>query len=232
MLKYVIILVGCGATGSNIAAFLSQLAISQKNIKEIILVDGDLVEEKNFRNQKFTSKDIGKYKSHVLANRYSKLGINVSYVDRYINNADDLINIIKHKADECTRVLLVGSVDNNEARRYMNSTFYSEDIPELIYIDTGNGDKDRVGQTVAGAKMDNKVITPPVAEYYPQILEDEVKEETVEDYRCSHIEEHPQNFATNVLSATTTFLMINNIVSLGKVGCKFARFNADQIKIR
>ena len=46
---YTIIVVGCGGTGSNLIALLSQYAISERKIKNIILVDGDKVEEKNFR---------------------------------------------------------------------------------------------------------------------------------------------------------------------------------------
>lgn len=76
---YTIIVVGCGGTGSNLIALLSQYAISERKIKNIILVDGDKVEEKNFRNQKFTIKDVGEYKARVLSNRYSKLGIDISY---------------------------------------------------------------------------------------------------------------------------------------------------------
>lgn len=226
---YNIVLVGCGATGSNLATFVSQLAISSKKINEIILIDGDEVEAKNFRNQKFTQKDIGKNKANVLSNRFSKLGINISYIDKYLRSEEELINIIKSfKKDDTT--ILVGAVDNNKARRYLNDTFNSDEVPELIYIDTGNGDVNRCGQTVIGAKTNNKVIKPPVAEYYPQILEDEIEKPI--DYKCSNIEEHPQNLATNILSATTTFLMINNIISLGKVGRVFARFDADLITIK
>lgn len=233
MENYSIVIVGCGATGSNIATFVSQLAISQKNIKDIVLIDGDTVETKNFINQKYTANDIGKNKARVLATRYKKLNVPVSYVDRYIQDSNDLINIL----EGLTRtVILVGSVDNNAARRIMNDTFYSDRLKKLIYIDTGNGDKDRVGQTVVGAKDNNIVIRPPVAEYYPQILiEDEKVEEKVEvaqeGYSCSAIQEHPQNLATNILSATTTFLIINNIVSSNRMRKCHFKFDAENIKI-
>ena len=86
---YNIVLVGCGATGSNLATFVSQLAISSKKINEIILIDGAEVEAKNFRNQKFTQKDIGKNKANVLSNRFSKLGINISYIDKYLKSEEE-----------------------------------------------------------------------------------------------------------------------------------------------
>ncbi|NMA50095.1 MAG: hypothetical protein GX947_10110 [Tissierellia bacterium] len=223
---YSIVIVGCGATGSNIATFVSQLAISEDKIKEIVLIDGDIVEEKNFRNQKFTKRDVGKYKSQVLGTRFSRLGINVSYIDKFIKSENDLINLLKTLEG---MVILVGAVDNNLARIYMDLAFRSEKLPDLIYIDTGNGDKDRCGQTVCGAKKDNKIIAPPVSAYFG--LEIEEDKPNKDKYKCSQIQEHPQNFATNVLSATTTFMMISNIVSGRNIGRKFARFDVDTITI-
>lgn len=223
---YSIVIVGCGATGSNLATFVSQLAVSEKKIKEIVLIDGDSVEEKNFHNQKYTKKDIGKNKSQVLANRFAKLGINISYLDKFIESESELINLIRNLYG---MVILVGAVDNNKARIIMDQVFNSKSIPNLIYIDTGNGDKDRCGQTVCGAKKDNKIIAPPVSAYFNLEIEDDKPEK--DKYKCSQIEEHPQNLATNVLSATTTFMMISNIISGRKIGRKFARFNVDTISI-
>lgn len=223
---YSIVIVGCGATGSNIATFVSQLAVSDKNINEIVLIDGDRVESKNFRNQKFTKKDIDKYKSQVLSTRFGKLGINISYIDKFIRNEKELIELFRTLKGT---VILVGAVDNNLARRYMDLAFHSNDVPNLIYIDTGNGDKDRCGQTVVGAKKDNKIVAQPVSAYFDMPIEEE--EPKKDKYKCSQIEEHPQNLATNILSATTTFLMISNIISGRNVGRLLARFNVDTVTI-
>lgn len=223
---YSIVIVGCGATGSNIATFVSQLAVSEDKIKEIVLIDGDIVEEKNFRNQKFTKKDVGKYKSQVLGTRFSKLEIEVTYIDKFIKSENDLINLFKKLKG---MIILVGAVDNNLARTYMDLAFHSNKVPDLIYIDTGNGDKDRCGQTVVGAKKDNNIIAPPVSAYFDLVIEEDKPDK--DKYKCSQIEKHPQNLATNILSATTTFMMISNIVSGRNIGRKFARFNVDTVTI-
>ncbi|MVX63721.1 thiamine biosynthesis protein ThiF [Clostridium chromiireducens] len=224
---YTIIVVGCGATGSNLIALIAQYAISEKKIKSIVLVDGDKVEQKNFRNQKFTMKDINENKARVLSNRYSKLGIDVSYVPEYITDSEKLIELIRGYG---SNVILVGSVDNNAARQHMHNAFYSERVSSLIYIDTGSGDGDnRMGQTVVGGKQHGVIVKPPVADIYPQILQAE--EEKENKYRCSQIEEHPQNFVVNVMSATVTFTIINNIISLGKMKKSFVRFNTDNLSI-
>ena len=225
---YTIIVVGCGGTGSNLIALLSQYAISERKIKNIILVDGDKVEEKNFRNQKFTIKDVGEYKARVLSNRYSKLGIDISYVDKYITSSEELIDLIGSCRND---VVLVGAVDNNTARKHMHEAIYDKRVPSLVYIDTGNGDGDnRVGQTVLGGKQDNKVVFPPVGDIYPQILDPEVKKEN--EFSCSQIQEHPQNFVVNVMSATVVFTMINNLISLGKIKKNFVKFDTDRVSIK
>lgn len=223
---YSIVIVGCGATGSNIATFVSQLAASDKNINEIVLIDGDKVEAKNFRNQKFTNKDIDKYKSQVLATRFARLGINITYIDKFIKSEMDLIELFNTLKGT---IILVGAVDNNLARKYMDLAFYSKEVPDLIYIDTGNGDIDRCGQTVVGAKKDNIIVSQPVSSYFNINIEEEA--EKVDKYKCSQIEDHPQNLATNILSATTVFLMLSNIISGRRVGKVFARFNVDTITI-
>ena len=224
---YSLVLVGCGATGSNIATFISQLAISEKKIDEIVLVDGDLVEAKNFRNQKFTKRDVGENKAKVLSRRFSKLGINISYIDKYVDDEKELIKILS----SCiSQPILVGAVDNNKCRKFMHFAFQSEEIPTLVYIDTGNGDINHVGQTVMGVKVNNKIVRPDVGIYYPIILEEEDDKEK-KDYKCSEIEEHPQSFATNVLSATTTFLMINNLINQVNSNT-FVNFDADKILLQ
>ena len=112
----------------------------------------------------------------------------------------------------------------------MNDTFYDSNIKDLFYIDTGSGDEEhRDGQTVLAMKAKGKVIKPPVGDYYPSSLIDNKEDTKV--YSCSQVDLHPQNFATNVFSATVTFLMVNNIISLNKVRNVHARFNSDDISI-
>ena len=219
--------VGVGATGSNLVALLSQLAVSKKEIEEIILIDGDKVEEKNFKNQKFTMKDIDKNKAEVLANRYEKLGIKISYIDKYIESDIEIIELLK-SVSEYTMPILIGCVDNNKCRRILNDAFekYKD---TLIYIDAGNGDIERKGQVVLGYKRIDQIISEPVVKYYPNILEDE--EDEVNKYKCSRIDEHPQQFVTNVLSATSIFLMINALLE-GEVPSTYISFNVENFSIR
>lgn len=226
--EFHIILVGCGATGSNVATFISQLAAYQPKIKEITLIDGDIVESKNCVNQKFIRSNIGKNKAEVLSRRFSKLNINIGYYDKYITTSD-LVNIMSN-IDEVP--ILVGAVDNISARKCMHEAFLSDEVKSLYYIDTGNGDKEHVGQTILGFKNSGKIEIPPVAFQYPEILQPEIGKGEISYHCTTMIRQYPQNLATNLLSATVTFLMINNIVSYGKKNVSAAKFDADNVCIK
>lgn len=71
---------------------------------------------------------------------------------------------------------------------------------------------------------------PPVGDIYPKILDPEVKKEN--EFSCSQIQEHPQNFVVNVMSATVVFTMINNLISLGKIKKNFVKFDTDRVSIK
>lgn len=167
-----------------------------------------------------------KNKAEVLATRYEKLGIKVSYIDKYIESDVEIIELLDSLGD--TFPVIVGCVDNNKCRRILNTVFEKYQST-LVYIDAGNGDVQRKGQVVLGYKNNKKVISDPVVKYYPDILED--TEEEVNKYKCSRVEEHPQQFVTNVLSATSTFLMINALLE-GNIPSTYISFNVENFSIR
>ena len=164
-----------------------------------------------------------------MAKRFSKLNINIGYIDKYIESGEELVNILKG-IDQT--IIIIGAVDNIKARRYIHDAFINKDIDTVYYIDTGNGDKDQSGQTVLGYKKNYQIQIPPVAFQFPQILQEEKKPKTESTYHCSSgIQEHPQNLATNILSATVTFEMLNNIISKNDTKSKFVKFNADNVSV-
>ena len=123
--SYNIIIVGVGGTGSHLTSFLSQLIGNNKvyNMKhKIILVDGDVVEEKNLKTQKFLESDVGRLKSEVLSERYSSVfGMEISYVDKYISSKEDVLKLLDRSYG--TTNVIVSCVDNNEARKYIDQAF-------------------------------------------------------------------------------------------------------------
>lgn len=231
---YDIYLIGTGATGSNLIGNLAQYAISEKKIKKIILIDGDVVESKNYRNQKFTSKDIYKNKAMVLSQRYRKLGIDINYVDSYITDKKMLTNIIINNQRFNATPLIISCIDNNNGRIILDQVFRDDKIPDIIYFDTGNGDeKERNGQLVIGAKTKGEIIAPPVCDYFPQILLGDKQQEADRNLSCSaQLVEKPQCLTTNVMSATTVFLNLVNLITYNKIVGKFFTFTAEDVGLK
>ena len=102
--------VGCGGTGGWVAESLCRLLANSG--RQLILIDGDRVEERNLTRQNFQTADLGRFKAQALAERLAlKYRVAVGY------NVSPLL-----KEEEGHRGLLsdcgivVGCVDNAMAR--------------------------------------------------------------------------------------------------------------------
>lgn len=230
LVNYSIFVVGTGATGSQLLPFLAQLLnnFTKDYHHRLILIDGDKFEEKNLKNQKCTIYDITRNKAEVLSERYQLVykDLDVSYVDEYLTDPNKLLNLIK----ECsfTFPIIVGCVDNNASRRVLNEVF--NQLNECIYIDSGNGTKDRNGQIVVGYKSKGKVKLTPVCKVFKDILtsKDSLKQLT----SCGQVvDEYPQNIATNVMAASTIFSIINEIITEKRINVHVANFDAERTLI-
>lgn len=92
-----IVVVGCGGTGSWLLPKLVKTindgirkSIIRKDVK-LILIDGDIVEEKNLVRQNFIEQDIGQNKAEVMASRYGPHLINEDgaiFIDKYIADSE------------------------------------------------------------------------------------------------------------------------------------------------
>lgn len=112
-------IVGCGGTGSHMADAVAQIWIATNGmkrtatpLKQLYLVDPDIVEFKNVGRQRFCPADIGKHKAMVLAERYAlAFGLRASAIPSKFN-ADMLEYGSQH--------ILIGCVDNAKARTSLN----------------------------------------------------------------------------------------------------------------
>lgn len=237
-----IIQVGLGGTGSNLLPFLTQL-INQLNDKSIYLtiIDGDIVENKNLRNQKYTELDISKPKAEVLCERYKAVypELNISYINKYIKSENDILEHIENKSLN----IIIGCVDNNATRQILHKVFYNENVADIIYIDAGNGTEQRIGQIVTGYKkgvqkqvppydyfqtkrLPKEIILKPVGDIFPEILNDNDNIDKV--LSCSNISnEVPQNIATNVYAATLLFTVLTNIIMFNEIKSHTIYFDAE-----
>ncbi|MDD5354702.1 MAG: ThiF family adenylyltransferase [bacterium] len=132
-----VVLVGCGGTGSLILEGLCRQLIGTPF--NLILVDMDKVEPHNLGRQNFYKEDLGKFKSQVLAERYSKLynrpiGYSVSPF------GPDMMGSSSQGGDYQQRLiinsLIIGAVDNFMARQEMAKAC---EHGLNWWIDAGNG---------------------------------------------------------------------------------------------
>jgi PRTRC genetic system ThiF family protein len=158
--------VGCGATGSAIAAGLPYLhqamvALGHPCGLDVIFVDGDRISEANCVRQPFSESEIGLYKATVLATRINLFwGLGWRGTPRFLDE----------RWNEQTD-LLIGCVDSRAARALITrSPAYGNC---RYWLDIGNNADS--GQFVLGQpdnrySKDLRLRLPTVAELFPEII--------------------------------------------------------------
>lgn len=131
-------IVGCGGTGSHIADAIAQLWIATNGmkrtptpLKQIYLVDPDIVELKNVGRQRFCPADVGKHKALALAERYAlTFGLRVvAFPEKF--RAEMLEYGCQH--------ILIGCVDNADARKSLNDALNRFGYqPSVWWLNCGN----------------------------------------------------------------------------------------------
>ena len=205
--KYNIIIIGCGGTGGNFIKELGRYLYenSIKNKCRILLVDGDLVEEKNIARQPFLPQDVGRKKSEVMAEILQEaFNINCEYYTEYIDYSAQL------KAFEISdyMTILVGCVDNHACRKVMQE--YYKSCSSCYYLDAAN--EFSVGEVVAAMRMAGVDICPSRIDLYPEILDDNSPSKTEES--CMELNESkPQHLITNLFAVNLLLKCIVEILT-------------------
>lgn len=150
-----IFVVGCGGTGSRVVPLLAQFirSITREfnprgwlNSTQIVLIDGDVVEQKNLLRQNFIAQDVGKNKAAVIAGRYAKAyGVNIVAYPEFIKEEDTGAHIRKnipgYTANNYSDEMVIMCVDSANARRMILSKLTPQNYDlKTVYIDAGNED--------------------------------------------------------------------------------------------
>ena len=226
-----IVMLGAGGTGGHIAPHLYRLLHALDRPVEVIIADGDIVEEKNLVRQNFISCDLGKNKAQVLAERYaSAFGMEIQYIPDFIEAEEKMAALLKPRfsyATPETLTILIGAVDNNKSRQLCHKVFNKSD--NLIYIDSGNGEF--TGQVVCGVRRKGKTYYKPVGEVYPDILEDTDKFPT--ELSCAEASvSAPQSIVANIMAATAVVSYIYNILVFGNIEVKKVTFSTKSVNLK
>lgn len=198
-----IIVLGAGGTGGWLLTMLDKLSLPDDSV---LIVDGDIVEEKNIIRQAFYPDDVNKYKAEIFADKF---GFN--YTTDYL----DSVEMLKELIDSCEGEIpiVVGCLDNNASRKIVHDLFESE-IEDLIWVDSGNAE--RHGQVYVAVKENGNVIVESPINLDEAFQNYEGDERRPDQISCAeHSESAPQNIAANLTAALITFNILNNILSSG-----------------
>jgi hypothetical protein len=146
----------------------------------MLLIDGDVVEQSNISRQVFIENDIGRNKAQVLADRYGRaFGMEISYVDKYIEDEHHLYNLINEIEDPSEMCLQLFTFVDNVKTRLMVHNFvdeYHKFFDAFTHVDTGNSEFN--GQLVVMSRhrrvfsgTTGKVKAPPSASRTPDVVE-------------------------------------------------------------
>lgn len=203
--KFNIILIGCGGTGGNFMKELGRYLYQNPVNYRILLIDGDLVEEKNVARQPFLPEDIGRNKAEVMAEILQEaFGVSCEYYPDFLNQPEQLQKF--EKQDYLT--ILVGCVDNHACRKVMHDYFIKAD--SCYYLDAAN--EYSAGEVVAGMRISGMELFPDRAFYFPEILTERSVPKSEES--CLEINvSQPQHLVTNLFAANLLLKCIVEILS-------------------
>lgn len=204
-----ILVIGCGGTGAYVVGHLARLiSVMNKDPDrtwrkfELVISDGDKVEQKNLERQHFIGRDLDGNKAEVLAMRYSAaFGIEIKALPSYLENAQAIA--------AAQPEMVIGCVDNDASRRTVNTWFLEEHkYSGCFWIDSGN--EENSGQVICGYRTPSNYYyshtgtlfsLPTVAEIYPAVLDKGAKFNS--QLSCAELAvSAPQNMMTNITAAS------------------------------
>lgn len=143
-----VVVFGCGGTGSRLIPAIAQLMSTLTTLisPEMVLVDFDVVEDKNLSRQNFAKADVGKNKAEALAARYSKAyGLKITPItlaagtDEY-TEALEMFNLRERLSGPSMYIMAVDSASARRAILKAGLTTQAGQPNSSIVIDAGNED--------------------------------------------------------------------------------------------
>lgn len=220
-----IVIVGCGGTGSNVITNLIKDFRSHdfSKVDSVLFIDGDIVEEKNLKNQCFIREDIGMKKSTVFAEiAEDETDKHIfSSIPNYIVNSSDVLSVLGKLYDN-DLVILVGCSDNNNCRLLLENIF--NELSTVSYYDSGNDFSS--GQIVFANKYKKRKLSPVKSELYPDIFTSDLR--SVTELSCEELNaSQPQHRDTNRMAGLLLSQAINKLLDNGTLTYGLTTFNLE-----
>lgn len=140
-----VVVVGAGGIGARVIPTLVKILPTDQRT-EVLVIDPDVVEPKNIRRQPFGPEHVGEYKAVVMQDRYSTPALPVTAICEKFSGKTITVGF-----GSDTPMVILGCVDNTQARSQMLATAIHRNFPSL-YLDAGN-DGNRGQVILAFAKL-------------------------------------------------------------------------------
>lgn len=134
-----VVLVGAGGTGARLAVMAVKML---KAGDRLMILDDDVLEERNLNRQHFIGADVGRPKAEVVAERLAQEGRRVGFeVDHRTQKfSKELMTSLRRETALGASAIIIGCVDNKTARRAIWDaiSLAPSAFRSVAYIDTGN----------------------------------------------------------------------------------------------
>jgi len=223
----VIIIVGLGGTGSQLARSVARMLYDRRRrnmtIPDLLFVDPDCVEEKNVGRQMFAAADVGLNKAEVLAQRFNyALGLGITSMSKPF--LADWFKRDRHTYHQSAEMLVCGAVDNHNARTELAKM-------DCTWIDTGNhfasgqvicgntSNAEDIRKVIGGTVQRNEKtlrLCPNAALVFPDLLKPEEKPQ-------------PQLSCADLVAIGDQHLLVNDAVAMVAAQYVFKLLNRQPI---
>ena len=193
-IKFKIVVVGSGGTGTyflkEFSRFLCGNEQAKRMISNMVIFDGDTVEEKNIQRQAFTSDDIGLHKAAVIAGALNdNFGLEWNAKRIYVTKTSQLeeFGYTERMAFGDEQIiyreipLIIGCVDNHACRLVLEDFFNKNKY--CIMLDSAN--EYSTGEVVFSSRVEGKTISPLRSHWFPDIIKGDLRHVT--DMSCEEL---------------------------------------------
>lgn len=192
-----VVVIGLGGIGTQLLPSLLHYLISLKWEQPIVLMDGDVYEEKNLNRQLVPDMGLGMNKADALAHSFSHLPLDVSTLPFYLDEMN--VGVVVQEGD-----LVICGVDNHYTRRLIDEKIST--MQNVTFVSGGNDLTDGNSQVVR--IRDGKRLDPLLTEVHPEIAAAIEKPDLYLPGCDKLLTEHPQIIVTNLMVACT---MLNEV---------------------
>ena len=208
-----VLVVGCGGTGSAVAAGLpylhqAMLACGHPGGLHVTLMDGDTISPTNCVRQPFSRSEIGLYKAVVLVNRINIFwGLDWEAVPAHLSDRKALSS--SHENGFGRTHIVVGCVDTRAARAVIRDTTGNFNTVDY-WLDIGNNADS--GQFILGEPLNQinrraRTRLRSVSELYPEITDPDLDNDGLPSCSAAEALERQEPFLNQTLAQHALVLL-------------------------